>query len=553
MKKRNTIILCTSLLILLSCSWYVYSCYHMSREKWVASRATIGAYSQYELRIDNKVLFSLGCDTTLLEANFVNQWNLLPSCRGLLLAEDNNALHHHRYAGLTTSQVCQAILDSLHTLRKNSQWVLHETDYYFHSHQVRDEGYGMIAEYAQQQKTQLKQVNKLYDSLQHAADNQHLRIVRKVSYKALFGPSNEHKRSLPCLMEKKDTIRGMNLFRLTTHALPDSIVAVNYHAAAVVLRLLTLPLRKSVTEVLKKDSTGVYQGERDSLFHPHGHGAWMGRDGSFYEGHWQHGQRNGFGVGIKTKEPLRVGEWKSGRYQGERLVYTSERIYGIDISKYQHIQGKKKFPILWNKLRINHLGNISRKKVSGNVSYPISFIYIKCTEGATLLNPYYRKDYQAARAHGFRVGSYHFFSTRKSGLQQARKFMKHAQVRRGDFPPVLDLEPTPRQIKQMGGPKAMFTQVRAWLRYVEKATGTRPILYISQMFVNRYFSMTPDLKRNYRVWIARYGEYKPDVRLVLWQLCPDGRVSGIRGHVDINVFNGYRDAYQKFLQEEIVK
>ena len=105
----------------------------------------------------------------------------------------------------------------------------------------------------------------------------------------------------------------------------------------------------------------------------------------------------------------------------------------------------------------------------------------------------------------------------------------------------------------MGGPKAMFTQVRAWLRYVEKATGTRPILYISQMFVNRYFSMAPDLKRNYRVWIARYGEYKPDVRLVLWQLCPDGRVSGIRGHVDINVFNGHRDAYQKFLQEEIVK
>ena len=117
----------------------------------------------------------------------------------------------------------------------------------------------------------------------------------------------------------------------------------------------------------------------------------------------------------------------------------------------------------------------------------------------------------------------------------------------------MDLEPTPRQIKQMGGPDAMFAQVRAWLRYVERQTGTRPILYISQMFVNRYLKYAPDLKRNYRVWIARYGEYKPDIRLVLWQLCPDGRVSGIRGHVDINVFNGYRDAYQKFLQNEVVK
>ena len=105
----------------------------------------------------------------------------------------------------------------------------------------------------------------------------------------------------------------------------------------------------------------------------------------------------------------------------------------------------------------------------------------------------------------------------------------------------------------MGGPDAMFAQVRAWLRYVERQTGTRPILYISQMFVNRYLKYAPDLKRNYRVWIARYGEYKPDIRLVLWQLCPDGRVSGIHGHVDINVFNGYRDAYQKFLQNEVVK
>ena len=49
------------------------------------------------------------------------------------------------------------------------------------------------------------------------------------------------------------------------------------------------------------------------------------------------------------------------------------------------------------------------------------------------------------------------------------------------------------------------------------------------------------------VWIARYGEYKPEVRLVFWQLCPDGRVSGITGEVDINVFNGYRDQLTSFL------
>ncbi|MBF1605019.1 MAG: glycosyl hydrolase family 25, partial [Prevotella shahii] len=39
---------------------------------------------------------------------------------------------------------------------------------------------------------------------------------------------------------------------------------------------------------------------------------------------------------------------------------------------------------------------------------------------------------------------------------------------------------------------------------------------------------------------------KPDVHLVYWQLCPDGRVQGIQGEVDINVFNGYKEVFDEF-------
>ena len=95
----------------------------------------------------------------------------------------------------------------------------------------------------------------------------------------------------------------------------------------------------------------------------------------------------------------------------------------------------------------------------------------------------------------------------------------------------------------------MFAAVRTWMRMVERHTGTRPVLYISQMFVNRYLPMAPDLKANYNIWIARYGEYKPDVHLVYWQLCPDGRVRGITPKVDINVFNGYRSEFEDFLRK----
>ena len=39
----------------------------------------------------------------------------------------------------------------------------------------------------------------------------------------------------------------------------------------------------------------------------------------------------------------------------------------------------------------------------------------------------------------------------------------------------------------------------------------------------------------------------------LLQCKKDGRVSGIRPEVDINVFNGYRSEYEDFLQRECIK
>ena len=46
---------------------------------------------------------------------------------------------------------------------------------------------------------------------------------------------------------------------------------------------------------------------------------------------------------------------------------------------------------------------------------------------------------------------------------------------------------------------------------------------------------------------------KPDVKLTYWQLCPDGRVQGIRGEVDINVFNGYKSQFQEFVATKSIK
>jgi len=301
------------------------------------------------------------------------------------------------------------------------------------------------------------------------------------------------------------------------------------------------------------DSTGTYSGElnRDAI--ASGHGAFVNRRNEIYVGQWRDGLRTGFGFALTAHKHIRVGEWKNDRYLGERIEYTADRIYGIDVSRFQHDVGRKHYPIDWSRVRISHLGSLSRKTISGKVDYPVSFCYVKSTEGTSVKNRYYRSDYTSARANGIRCGAYHFFSTKSSGTAQAQFFLRNSVFRKGDLPPVLDVEPSHDQIKKMGGVDALFRAVRAWLRIVGNATGSRPVLYISQTFVNRYLSLAPDLKRDYNVWIARYGEYKPDVRLAYWQLCPDGNVRGIRPKVDINVFNGYRSEYEDFLNKECIK
>ena len=302
----------------------------------------------------------------------------------------------------------------------------------------------------------------------------------------------------------------------------------------------------------RTDADGTYHGQLNQKGLAEGAGTYQSHDGTYYHGYWRDNQRSGFGFASSSKK-LRLGEWKADRYLGERLVYTDQRIYGIDISRHQHDIGKKHYPIHWNKLRITHLGTISKKRIRGTVSYPISFCYIKSTEGTTIRNRYFMSDYRAAKRHGIHCGAYHFFSTRTSGKAQAAYFIRHTRFEKGDFPPVLDVEPFPSQIKRMGGTKALFTEVRAWLQAVERRVGVKPILYISQTFVNKYLPEAPDLMEKYNIWIARYGEYKPDVHLVIWQLSPDGRVNGIKGDVDINVFNGYQDHYEDFLQNERIK
>lgn len=545
-KIKDAIIILGVLLLLMGIYALIFT--HTAREDVLAARTRVEAISYYEVTENGKVVLEFDRDTITGNGYFINQYHYLPSCKGKLWVNIDSTIWGNKYKGQDVAALLTNQIDSLDSVYRDAKWRVSELSYYLHSHQVMDEGYNMISDYTQKEVLMRDSAKKMLDSLSHIKSKKHLKITAKKQLVAIYTVINKENGKRKTYRETANRLSS-HVFQLQSKQLPASSHAISKRMAEALASLDIEPLPKVVNLCYQLDSVSNYIGSVDSIGRPCGHGILLDTKGTYYEGNWKAGQRDGFGYSIAPHKPLRAGEWKNDCYKGERLVYTSDRIYGIDISKYQHIIGKKKYAINWNQLRITHLGNISKKTISGQVNFPIHFIYVKSTEGATLLNPYYRQDYLAARARGFKVGSYHFFSPLSSATLQAKQFLKHTFIKKGDFPPVLDVEPTGEQIKKMGGANVLFARVRTWLRIVERDTGIKPILYISQGFVNRYLGMAPDLKHNYKIWIARYGEYKPDIHLIYWQLCPDGRVAGIHGHVDINVFNGYKDAYDKFVKE----
>lgn len=407
---------------------------------------------------------------------------------------------------------------------------LEEMRYYFRNHKVTDEGYNLIAQYYNLLSRKGKKTSTSGKTSSTSSSCQ--AVPAKVT--RVYIPAKE--RLLPAVVISGGYWKA-GRFLIGTPQGPTILHDDDGHIVSAVMEADT-----AVTGI-RVDSLGTYRGQMNRLLQASGQGTYDAVDGTHYEGFWQYGKRDGFGFESSPTHQVRVGIWKKGRFLGERLRYTDERIYGIDISRHQHEKGRKRYSINWSDLRITSLG---LKHNAEGQTFPVSFVYIKSTEGTTVRNRYFIKDYAAARAQGLRTGAYHFFSLNSPALAQATYFVNHTLFRPDDFPPVLDVEPTDAQIRKIGGTEELLRRIRIFMEYVEKRTGMKPILYINQGFVNRHMVNAADIKQRYNVWIARYGEYKPDVKLVYWQLTPDGRVNGITGPVDINVFNGYQGQWDEF-------
>lgn len=192
-------------------------------------------------------------------------------------------------------------------------------------------------------------------------------------------------------------------------------------------------------------------------------------------------------------------------------------IHGIDIS---HHQGK----INWQQLKDE--GVIDK--------FPVRFIMIKATEGATRVDENFIDNFYQAREYGFTRGAYHFYSVHSPAKDQAEFFIRNVELENGDLPPVLDVEYKPEKQSDEDFKKSVLQ----WLQIVEQHYGVKPIIYTYYKFKMKYLddaAFDP-----YPYWIAHYYveevEYKGPWKF--WQHTDVGRLPGIKGYVDFNIYNG---------------
>lgn len=189
-------------------------------------------------------------------------------------------------------------------------------------------------------------------------------------------------------------------------------------------------------------------------------------------------------------------------------------VYGIDVS---HHQGE----IDWKRL----------KRGTPNEP-PISFVYIKATEGSDHNDTRFEKNWDNAKNNNFLCGAYHYFSTTSSGKAQAELFISKVNLEPGDLPPMVDIEDEPDNATEYK------EELKNFICLLENHYKVKPLIYTYRKFHDKYIDDV--FFNDYPLWIAQYNVTKPGItnEWTMWQCTKNGKLPGIGHKVDINIFNG---------------
>lgn len=209
-----------------------------------------------------------------------------------------------------------------------------------------------------------------------------------------------------------------------------------------------------------------------------------------------------------------------------RFNYPNEQrfpLHGLDVS---HHQGK----INWDAVPTGKF----------------RFVYIKATEGGNHKDRRFKRNWEEAARVGLVRGAYHFFTFCKDSKTQAQNFIESVPVEDNMLPPVIDIE-YGGNCKTRPTRTVLLQDIHVFAEEVRRVYQRTPLLYVTEEIYTEYLQ---DEHTGYPLWVRNiYFEPNADrTSWLFWQYANRGRVKGISGPVDLNVFNGSVEEFNRLLQ-----
>ncbi|MDE6207331.1 MAG: hypothetical protein K2M55_05940 [Muribaculaceae bacterium] len=277
-----------------------------------------------------------------------------------------------------------------------------------------------------------------------------------------------------------------------------------------------------------------------------GYGVSRYKNGDIYYGYWNMGYKQGLGRLVHSNGAMEFGIWHRGTIakNTHHRFTVGQKVYGIDVSRHNKT-------IDWEKLylRANANGDVASTSKNNPYYQPVLFAIAKSTEGVTILDPTFERNFREAKRCGIIRGAYHFLSVNSPVEKQVEYFIKNTPLEKGDLPPVLDLEINKNTMKKQHA--KVCSMAKKWLQLVEKHYGVKPIIYTYNNYYIDY--MKGHGFDDYDFWIARYGAEPSARHWEIWQYTDKGHANGVNHAVDIDLFRGDYKALRKYVAEKGIK
>ena len=196
------------------------------------------------------------------------------------------------------------------------------------------------------------------------------------------------------------------------------------------------------------------------------------------------------------------------------LEKSEGKTIGLDVSEYQE------------KISWSYVDTLEQK-------YPIDFVFIRATVGNDRVDSQFKRNWLGAKENKMIRGAYHYYRPNENSIEQAELFIQTVTLKKGDLPPVLDIERLPKNQSI----DSLKIGLKRWLTKVESHYKVRPIIYTGEKY---YDDFLKEEFSDYLFWIANYNFYQEQIQdeWLFWQFTEKAKVPGIKTNVDINIYNG---------------